>query len=170
MNLNENIKDRFAYAMSEFLKENYGKSAELLEDVVAREPGHKLALVTRGVARLKLSHPAEAVEDFNRAIEIDPAYARAYHLRGTAQELLGNEAAALSDFSKAIELNPSYGAAFYSRAALFSKLGREDHAVEDIQSVTHLTNRTIESFANQNNLWRSQQLRLESMLESEMER
>ena len=47
---------------------------------------------------------------------------------------------------------------------------QEDLAVEDIEMIQHLTNKNIETFANDNNVWRSQHLRLESMLESELQR
>jgi Tfp pilus assembly protein PilF len=170
MNTQDDLKDLLSYAMSEFLKNNYGKSLELLEKLLKAEPDHRLALTTRGTAHLKLNHPDSAVEDFDRVIQIDPSYARAYHLRGAAREARGDSDGAIADFTKAIELKPEYGAAYYSRAALFSKLGREDSAAEDIETVTHLTNANIEAFANENNVWRSNQLRVEDMLESEMNR
>jgi Tfp pilus assembly protein PilF len=170
MNTNDDLKDQFAYAKSEFLKNNYGKSVELLGKMLENDPDHKLALTTRGTAHLKMNHPDAAVDDFDRAIRVDPSYARAYHMRGVARENKGDSDGAMADFTKAIELKPEYGAAYYSRAALYSKLGKEDFAVEDIETVTHLTNTNIEAFANQNNVWRSNQLRVEDMLESEMNR
>lgn len=170
MTKNNDLKDLFAYAMSEFLKENYGKSNELLGKVLDQDPEHKLALITRGTAHLKMNHVELALQDFDHAVQIDPTYARAFHMRGVARERKGDDEAALADFSKAIELNPEYGAAYYSRATLYSKLGQEDYSTQDIEKVTCLTNQNLESFANENNVWRSQHLRLESMLESEMGR
>jgi hypothetical protein len=49
-------------------------------------------------------------------------------------------------------------------------MGNEDLAVEDIMMIQHLTNLNVETFANDNNIWRSQQMRLESTLETELER
>jgi Flp pilus assembly protein TadD len=170
MSTNGDRNDLFAYAMSEFLKNNFGKSVELLGKLLEDEPKHKLALTTRGTAHLKLNHPDSAVNDFNHALQIDPSYARAYHMRGIARETRGDSDGAIEDFTKAIELKPEYGAAYYSRAALYSKLGKEDFATEDIETFTSLTNTNIESFANENNVWRSNQLRVEEMLESELDR
>ena len=73
----------------------------------------------------------------------------------------------MADFGSAISIDPEYGAAYYSRATLLAKMKKEDLAVEDIEMIQHLTNKNIETFANDNNVWRSQQLRLESMIESE---
>jgi Tfp pilus assembly protein PilF len=170
MTENDNINDGFAYAISEFLKNNYAKSSELLGKLIEKDSNHKLALTTRGTAHLKMNHPDAAVDDFDRAIRLDPSYARAYHMRGVARENKGDSDGAMEDFNKAIELKPEYGAAYYSRAALYTKLGKEDFAAEDIEKVTQITNTNIEVFANENNVWRSNQLRVEDMLESEINR
>jgi tetratricopeptide (TPR) repeat protein len=160
----------FEQAMSAFVKSDYDNSLGLLDQVIERDPGHKLALTTRGVAELKMNRPDAAIESFNRNIEIDPTYARAYHMRGLALASKGDSRAALDDFAKAIELNPEYGAAYHSRATLYAKLGENELATGDIQTVVHLTNVNVEAFANENNVWRSSQLRVEDMLESELNR
>ena len=49
-------------------------------------------------------------------------------------------------------------------------MGQEDAATEDIEMVTHLTNLNLENFANDNNIWRSRQMQLEGILESELDR
>lgn len=170
MNTSTNTQSFFDSGRYELMKGNFEKSIASLTEALQLEPDHKLALVSRGSAFLKLNSIDEAIKDFNQAIEIDPNYARAYHLRGIAREQIEDYESALADISKAIDLDPEYGAAFYSRATLLTKLKREDEAVDDIQMVQFLTNRNIETFANENNVWRSQQLKLESTLESELER
>lgn len=137
------------------------------EDSVNRSA---IAPVSRGSAFLRLNRLEEALADFNHAIDIDPDYARAFHLSGFEEEKQGDDAGALDDFTRAIEINPEYGAAYHSRATLHTKMEKEDLAVEDIAMVQHLTNKNIETFANENNIWRSQHLRLESIMESELER
>ena len=69
----------------------------------------------------------------------------------------------VEEFTKAIEIDPDYGPAYYSRATLQINLGREDFATEDIQMVQVLTEMNTQAFANENNIWRSEQLRLEEM-------
>jgi tetratricopeptide (TPR) repeat protein len=165
MTTDTDIKDLFAHAMSEFLKNNYDNSIELLDRVIDRDAAHKLAIVTRGTARFKMGDSAAAIEDFSRAIEVDPQYARAYHMRGLAKENQGDDRGALKDFDTAIDRSPEYGPAYYSRATLNAKLGREDAAVKDMAALSHLTNFNIEAYANENNLWRSQHLSVETLLE-----
>ena len=170
MNTTTKTQSFFDDGRYELMNGNFEKSVESLSEALKLEPSHKLALVSRGSAHLKLNSIDVAIQDFDQAINIDPKYARAYHLRGIAKEQNSNFESALDDISKAIEIDPEYGAAFYSRATLLTKLKREDEAVEDIQMVQFLTNKNIETFANENNVWRSQQLKLESTLETELER
>lgn len=168
--MSDNVNELYNNGMIEFINENYKKSIEILSKAAELDANRKLTFASRGSAYLKLDRLEEALSDFNRALELDSKYARAYHLRGLVEEKQGDALSAIEDFSRAIELKPEYGAAYHSRATLHSKMGNEDLAVEDITMVQHLTNKNIEEFANENNVWRSQQMRLESMLEIEQER
>jgi len=170
MNTPTSIQGLFDDGRYELMNGHFDKSIELFSKVIELDPSHKLALISRGSAFLKLNDVDKAVDDFDRVIDIDSGYARAYHLRGIAREQNEEYESAVADISKAIEIDPEYGAAFYSRATLLTKLKREDEAVEDIQMVQFLTNRNIETFANENNVWRSQQMKLETTLETELER
>ena len=42
-------------------------------------------------------------------------------------------------------------------------MGAADQAAADMKMVTHLTEVNIETFAYENNVWRSQQLRIEEL-------
>jgi tetratricopeptide (TPR) repeat protein len=170
MSNHKKVNDIYNDAMCEFINNNLEKSIEILSEAAELDPGRKLTFVSRGSAYLQLNQLEKALKDFNRAIEIDPEYARAFHLKGLVEEKQGADDRALENFSRAIEIDPDYGAAYHSRATLQTKLGREDLAVEDIAMVHHLANKNIESYANENNIWRSQQLRLESIMESELGR
>ena len=112
---------------------------------------------------MKVQKFEESIRDFDHAIELDPDYPKAYHLRGLARIELGDSEGALKDFGTAIDLDPDYGPPYYSRAALQLELGREDLASNDIQMVQVLTEINTQAFANDNNIWRSQHLRLEEM-------
>ena len=170
MSDNSKANNNYISGMFEFLKNNYGKSIQLLSEAIEQDSGHKLAYMSRGSALLRLDRLEEAIADFDHAIQLKPDFPRSYHLRGLAKEKQGSYSDAIADFSKAIELDPEYAAAYYSRATLHTKMGNEDLAVDDIQMVQHLTNTNIETFANENNVWRSQHLRLQAMAENGMER
>ena len=167
----ENRKNElFNSAMSNLMEDKFGMSIDLLNEILKADPNDRLALLARGSVYLKMGNSKNAVGDFSRLLEMDSNYTKAYHLRGLARELAGDDDLALSDFNKAIDIDPEYGAAYYSRASLLTKMGNEDSAAEDMKMIAHLTNVNLESFANENNIWRSRQLHLESILESEMNR
>lgn len=164
------LNDKFNTGMTAFLGQDYGTCIENLTEVLREDQSHKLALVSRGAAFLRTGQTRTALRDFDRAIEVDASYYRAFHLRGLAREIEGDDEGALQDFTKAIELAPEYGAAYHSRATLLTKMGQMDQATEDIQMVTQLTQQNIESFANENNVWRSNHMQVESIMETELNR
>lgn len=163
MSNTQKAKQKFDEAMVDFVSQNYTKSIDLLSEAIAFDPKFKLAIKSRGAAHLRLGNIQDALSDFNRVLDLQPNNARTFHLRGLAHEKAGDYKKAISDLDKAIEINPEYGAAYHSRANLNSKLGKTDQAAEDIEMVTHLSEVNIETFANDNNVWRSRHLHLESI-------
>ena len=166
----ERKNEIFANAMSNLMKDKFGMSIDLLNELIDADSDDKLAVLARGSVYLKMGDTKNAIGDFSRALEIDSKHPKAYHLRGLAHEMAGDNDKALKDFDRAIDIDPEYGAAFYSRATLLTKMGQEESALEDMKMVTHLSNLNIENFANENNVWRSRQLQLEEAMESEMHR
>lgn len=166
----EHRDSMFSEALAAMVAKNYGVSVNIFSALLTDDPKNTKFLMIRGTAYLKLGDVESATNDFNRAIEQEPENAHARHLRGLSHEKQGDNIAALIDFNRAIDLNPEYGAAYFSRATLHTKLGYTDEATEDIAMVTHLTNANIESFANQNNVWRSNHMRVETMLENDYNR
>jgi tetratricopeptide (TPR) repeat protein len=156
---------KFEDGMADFVCHNYGASIELLSQAIELYPAFALAYKSRGAAYLRLNKNQEAIADFNTIVEMDPDNVRAYHLRGLAYEKSGDYEKALDDFNRALDLKSNYGAVYYSRAGLNNKMGRAAQAIEDIRMVTHLTEVNIETVANDNNIWRSQHLRLEAMFD-----
>jgi tetratricopeptide (TPR) repeat protein len=88
-------------------------------------------LTDRGVAHVRRNSPREALEDFNRAIQLYPEYAAIYNNRGNVLLAIGAVGEAMKDFNRALVLAPGYAAAFSNRASANMKLGRIDLAVAD---------------------------------------
>lgn len=170
MKASEKRNELFTSAMSHLSNENLGMSIDLLNEILDSDPDDRLALMARGSVYLKKGEADQSIGDFSRVIGKNEDYAKAYHLRGLARELSGDNDEALNDFNEAIDIDPEYGAAYYSRATLLTKMGREDSAAEDMETIAHLTNRNIEQYANENNVWRSQHMRVESIMDNEMNR
>ena len=170
MSANNIAKEQFEDGMSEFVNGNYDSSIQYFTSAIDVDADFTLALKSRGAAYLKSNRVPEAIVDFYRLIQLDPDNAGAYHLRGLAYEKTGDLGKALVDFNHSIEHNPNYGAAYFSRATLHTKMGDTDQATADMKMVTHLTEVNIETFANENNVWRSRHLQMENIMETEMNR
>lgn len=61
----------------------------------------------RSLAKLKLSQNREALEDLNRAIELNEDYVKAYLKRGELNLSLENFEEAVRDFERVKQLDPS---------------------------------------------------------------
>lgn len=170
MDSQTNLKDKISQAMTALVNHKYVESIALLTDVLSHEPENRMALTSRGSAFLRQGNPDNALADFDRAVKYYPDYSRAYHLRGIARVEGGNDNGALEDFDRAIELNPEYGAAYFSRATLHSKAGRLDAAGEDAAMATQIGIHNMETYANENNLWRTEHFAVEDAIETELVR
>ena len=167
--MKEHTDSLFKKAISEYIDGNYDNSVRYLDEIMQADPEHRLAGLTLGSAWLRLGKADKALKQFDAMIALDPNHARAYHLRGLARQQLGESEAALGDFTTAVELDADYGAAYNSRATLLSELGETDRAAEDIETITRITQRNLEAFSNENNVWRSGQLYAESAMGSEFD-
>jgi tetratricopeptide (TPR) repeat protein len=80
--------------------------------------------LARGHARLALMQYAEAMEDYDRAIEQKPGYAPSYLARGTLSWLLGSVADAERDFRAAAKLAPEDDFYYQRVAAVLNEQDR----------------------------------------------
>ena len=73
----------------------------------------------------------KAIEQFNRAIELDPKLVDAYTNRGLAYSEKGDHARALADHNKALELEPGSIFAYTSRGKALAGMGDHEKAMAD---------------------------------------
>lgn len=84
---------------------------------------YPLAYYNRGVAYYNKRQDDKAVEDYNKAIELDPNYANAYNNRGLIYYNKGEYDMAIEDFNKAIKLNLTFALAWNNRGNAYTKKG-----------------------------------------------
>ena len=72
-----------------------------------------------------------AIQDYNKAIELDPDFVDAYNNRGIDKHSLGDKIGAIQDYNKAIELDPYKADVYYNRAIAKSRLGDGRGAIQD---------------------------------------
>ncbi|MFM6322961.1 MAG: tetratricopeptide repeat protein, partial [Microcystis panniformis] len=79
-----------------------------------------------------------ALDDFNKAIELNPNYAEAYGNRGLLYYNQQKYELALSDFNKAIEINPNLVEAYYNRGNLYRLQQKYELALSDYNKAIKL--------------------------------
>lgn len=110
-----------------------------LSDRTLADDRRATILNDRGVAYVRMGRTREAIEDFNRAVELFPEYAATYNNRGNLLLALGLADEAVKDFDRAIVLAPGYAAAYNNRAGAMMQIGKPDKAIRDFtQAVTLL--------------------------------
>jgi tetratricopeptide (TPR) repeat protein len=101
----------------------------------------------------------QAIDAYNKAIELNPSYADAYIHRGNCYKALNqvlspckhadinlNRELALADYNKAIELNPSYAEAYNNRGNYYRDLGEYNLALADYDKAIELNSNYIEAY------------------------
>jgi tetratricopeptide (TPR) repeat protein len=76
------------------------------------------ALCNRGVARTMAGAVADALVDFNGALQLDPECAEAFNNRGFVRLLMSDARGAGADFDQALKLNPRLAGAYSNRGSL----------------------------------------------------
>jgi tetratricopeptide (TPR) repeat protein len=104
---------------------------EALQDKTLASERRATLLADRGVAYARRQSPREAIDDFNRAIQLFPEYAAIYNNRGTVLLGIGAVREAMKDFDRALLLAPGYAAAYSNRAGAHLKVGQVALAIAD---------------------------------------
>ncbi len=81
---------------------------------------------------------AEAIEHYNKAIELNPVSEAVYANKGSALRMLGRYAEAIAALDKAIALNPQYILAYNERGAVYSDEEKYDRAIPNYDKALEL--------------------------------
>ncbi len=70
----------------------------------------------------------QALECFNKSLELDPQFEAAWHGKSVALYNLGRYQDAIQPIDQALELNPDYAEAWWMKGLILSSLGKPDEA------------------------------------------
>jgi tetratricopeptide (TPR) repeat protein len=105
----------------------------------------------RGLDSIYSGKYQQAINDFNKVIEIYPNFAAAYNYRGAAHYKIENHQQAINDFSKAIEIDPKLAEAYFGRGNVFFKLGSYQQSINDYNKALELNPKFIHAYINRGN-------------------
>ena len=117
------------------MREEYGKSLEVLNETLELFPEDKLLINNKAVILGKLKREKEAFTSMEKLIDIDPLDGNSYDSCGELLLEFGDYEAAIKKFEKAIELGPTgwYLASTYKKMShCYKNLGDLEKAEEYI--------------------------------------
>ena len=118
---------------------DYLKAIELYTLAINKNTvGDSNLFVFRGSLYLKLTCFELALNDFNRAVELDENQTAAYVFRAKVFESYGYSEKALSDYAKAEENDSNSSIVYEERASLFERLGCLPEALSDFDRLVEL--------------------------------
>ncbi|MCA2699507.1 MAG: tetratricopeptide repeat protein, partial [Microcystis sp. M179S2] len=98
-----------------------------------------------------------ALDDYNKAIELNPNHANAYVNRGILYYNQQKYELALSDFSKAIDINPNDAEAYSNRGGVYYNQQKYELALSDINKAIEINPNYAVAYYNRGNLYYNQQ-------------
>lgn len=123
------------YSVLEELLNNYfGK--QIPEPTRDELDAHELN--NKGTSLDSLGLYDEAIECFNKAIEIAPNRAVSYSNRANARNDMGDVDGAMGDYNKAIEIDPEYAQGYHNRGGLLVRKGNFDAAIADFDKAIEI--------------------------------
>jgi tetratricopeptide (TPR) repeat protein len=124
------------------IRGQFDKAVTLYDEALATPDVSKFVQASiysdRGVAKWRMKQTKEAIDDFNRAIELSPEIATAYNNRGNVLMDLGHPNEALKDFDRAITLSPSYGVAYNNQGNAYAAMHQYNEAFHAFRRATAL--------------------------------
>jgi len=110
---------------------DYTEAIALLSQLINRHPHDAIDYNNRGLVYFQSDQLAQALSDYDTALQLNPHLVSAYNNRANYYAACGQLVAAIADYDRAIDLNPSYVRAWINRGITLRDLGRYDQAIEN---------------------------------------
>lgn len=120
---------------------NYDAAIKIYSDILATNPAKEVASVLhkhRGMAFFSKGKYQDAIQDFDRALELDPSCAQAAYFRGVVRSVLEDYGAALVDYDLSLSINPFQHFALYRRAQAYWHIGDYAKVLSDCEAALRL--------------------------------
>jgi len=92
----------------------------------------------RGIGSIELGNLNEAIQCFDKALEINPKYLFAYYLKGVFLSELNNNEKAIQSFDNALEINPNYAPAYVGKGRALSLLKKDNEAIQSFDKALEI--------------------------------
>jgi regulator of sirC expression with transglutaminase-like and TPR domain len=111
---------------------------KLYNHTLAINDNNDIIHYNRGIIYCQLGDFRQAVEDFDKVIDIAPWRAEAYYSRGAAYGRLGDYREAIKNYDEAIRIDPSHAWFYNDRGSAQDAVGNYKQAIEDFSRAIDL--------------------------------
>lgn len=123
------LASKFRLAHTFHQQGDFARAQSIYQEIIEIEPNHFETLNLLGVIAGQTRNLQQAVQWFDKAIELKPRQAAPYCNRGLALQELGQWEAALASYDQAIAIKADYAIAFYNRGIVLKELEQWDAAL-----------------------------------------
>jgi len=110
--------------------------------------GYALAYTNRADSRSDRGEFEKAMEDYDRALELNPEYVDALNNRGMIRGLQQQYQEAIRDFDEAIRIRPDFAKAYNNRGNARRFLGDADGALQDFTRAINIKPTYLDAYIN----------------------
>src|SRR5208282_4294898 len=129
----------------------YNSQESLWSDTLAKNPDCWLGHNSLGLAFLEKGQADEAIEKFQKALEINPNYAEAHTNLGNACLRNGQLSEAIEQYEMAVKINPKFAQAHSNLGAVFAQKGELDEAIAQYHEALEINPNLAEAYTNLGN-------------------
>jgi len=133
-----NLENWITKRKIEFNEGKWDSFDEYLDDYIKRNPKDNIAYVLRGEGYKGKNNYEKALQDFNKAIEIDPNFVEAYTSRGLLYLDMNEFDKAIEDNSFAVKLSSTDTVAYYNRAIAYINKKDYSKALIDLKKTVEI--------------------------------
>ncbi len=147
--IENDLKEPLLDYLSKYFNINTETIYNDIQGFISNQHNHSTAEIEfyRGNENANLGKYKEAIENYDKAIELNPKYADAYNNRGNAKLHSGKNEEAIEDYNKAIELDPQYDT-YYNRGNAKLHSGKNEEAIEDYNKAIELNPKYAKAYNN----------------------
>jgi tetratricopeptide (TPR) repeat protein len=113
------------------------------------------AYLNRGVSYYEKREFERAIQDLNKAINLNSGIPMAFNVRGTAYFLTGRHGHAIQDFDKAIKLQPDNANTYRNRGVVYRKTGKLERAIADFDKAISLSPKYVDAYFNRGRAYKT---------------
>lgn len=153
------VEEYFDEGIKHLEAKEWDEAIACFTDVIKLEPANAVAYAAaynnRAFAYGQKGDFDHAIEDCNKAIEINPNHAGAYHNRGGIYLGKGAYNLAIADLGMAINLNPDFSNAYYNRGYVYASIGKHNLAIKDYNKAIELDSNYVSAYYSRSYVYAS---------------